>query len=333
MRALTFLHAATISLFVGLPAWALCDGPSLMDQLTDEERAMLDARVDAAPFPRGNRWVAQRGDDIVHVVGTMHINDPRLEPVLDRLRPVIEEADLILLETTLEDEARMQDQMARDPSILFLTDGPTLPELMSEENWQALSDAARERQIPPFMAAKFQPWYLSLMLGIPPCAMSEIATGSRGLDHQIMEAAVEVSTPTAALEDALTLLRSFGQEPLEEQVNMLEAGLAMNHDADAMFVALLDGYFAEEHTMIWEFSRLNALRMPGFSETEIDRIFTEFSELLLTNRNRAWIPVILEAAEAHDTVLVAFGAAHLGGEDGVLQLLEREGFTLSQAPF
>ncbi len=340
LKASPMLRLFALCLFAGLalilrptPATAACEGPSLIDQLSQDDLVALAARVDAAPYPRGNRWVARRGDDVLHIVGTMHVNDARLDPAAERLRPIIDAADLILLETTLEDEARLREEMAADPSILFLTDGPTLPELMSEEGWRTLSAAARERQIPPFMAAKFKPWYLSMLLTVPPCAMDDMAAGQRGLDHRIMAIAAELGTPTQALEDGLTLLRAFGTEPLPEQIDLLEAGLAMNHDADAMFVTLIDSYFAEEHRLIWEVSRLNAQRMPGLSRAEIDRIFAEFETLLLADRNRAWISVILEAAARHDTVLLAFGAAHLSGEDGVLALLEAEGFTLSPAPF
>ena len=45
--------------------------------------------------------------------------------------------------------------------------------------------------------------------------------------------------------------------------------------------------------------------------------------------NRAWIPVLTEAA-AKGPVFAAFGALHLSGQDGVLNLLQKEGFTLEE---
>ncbi|MBL9053177.1 MAG: TraB/GumN family protein, partial [Tabrizicola sp.] len=44
-------------------------------------------------------------------------------------------------------------------------------------------------------------------------------------------------------------------------------------------------------------------------------------------RNRAWIPVLTKAA-AEGPVFAAFGALHLSGKEGVLNLLEQEGFTI-----
>jgi uncharacterized protein YbaP (TraB family) len=62
-------------------------------------------------------------------------------------------------------------------------------------------------------------------------------------------------------------------------------------------------------------------------------IFATMEQELLIDRNRAWIPVLIEATEKNETVIAAFGAAHLPGRDGVLALLEAEGFSLERLPF
>ena len=49
----------------------------------------------------------------------------------------------------------------------------------------------------------------------------------------------------------------------------------------------------------------------------------------MTERNRAWIPVI-EAAAPKGPVVAAFGALHLSGTDGVLALARARGFTLER---
>ena len=62
-------------------------------------------------------------------------------------------------------------------------------------------------------------------------------------------------------------------------------------------------------------------------------MFATIEQELLIDRNRAWIPVLLDATEQNETVVAAFGAAHLPGENGVLALLENEGFLLERLPF
>ncbi|MNY51075.1 TraB family protein [compost metagenome] len=51
-------------------------------------------------------------------------------------------------------------------------------------------------------------------------------------------------------------------------------------------------------------------------------------EVMLFARNRKWIPRIRRIASAKPTFF-AVGAAHLGGEKGVIALLRKEGFTVT----
>lgn len=319
-------------IIVSAPAFARCEGTSLLDTLAVDQQADLNAAVAAAPYPQGLLWRAKKGDTTIHLVGTMHVYDARLDPVLARIVPLIPTTDLILLETTKAAEAQLQADLTTQPDLLFLTEGPTLPDMLPEAAWQILADQARDRQIPAFMAAKFQPWYLALMLAVPPCAMEGMMTGQRGLDHMIMDQAEIAEVPTQALEPYNTLFTLFENESMEEQIEMLQATIAMNRDADALFATLLDLYFAQEHVRAWHFSRLAALDMPDASPSDINAMFDEMEQMLLIRRNLNWMPVIAEATTSHDSLIIAVGAAHLGGTQGVLNLLSQDGFTLTRLP-
>lgn len=155
---------------------ASCEGRDLRASLSPETQAMLDRAAATTPFAEGNRWRASRGDRVVDLVGTIHIPDPRLAPVLARLTPEIEAAERLFLEAVEEDRAALQRNLAADSSLLLLQD-TSLPELLSEEDWQALAAAARSRGLPAVMAAKMQPWYLSMVLALPGCAMDLMADG------------------------------------------------------------------------------------------------------------------------------------------------------------
>jgi hypothetical protein len=52
-----------------------------------------------------------------------------------------------------------------------------------------------------------------------------------------------------------------------------------------------------------------------------------FEQILLINRNRNWIPV-MERMMAEKPTFFAVGAGHLGGANGVLQLLKTAGYTV-----
>ena len=64
------------------------------------------------------------------------------------------------------------------------------------------------------------------------------------------------------------------------------------------------------------------------TKAEADREFALVEEAMLNRRNRAWLPVITGAA-AEGPLVVAFGALHLSGDQGVLNLLAQDGWTVA----
>lgn len=303
-----------------------------MEAMPADQRAAIASTVAALPYSRGNSWIARRGDEVVHIVGTYHLDDPRHDGVLERLAPAIDAAGVVLVEAGPEEEARLKADMARDPSLLFLTSGPTLPEQLPEAEWQALSQAMTARGIPAFLAAKMQPWYVAMMLGIPACAVPEMAKGNRGLDGRIMARAEAAGIPVRALEPYDTVFRLFDGMSEADKLGMVRMSLAMDDQAADYGATLAEAYFAEDVRVTWELGRLAAYAIPGNTKEQVDSELAEMEEVLMVGRNRAWIPVI-EAAAAEGPVLAAFGALHLSGDEGVLALLEREGFTLERRPF
>jgi uncharacterized protein len=327
------LRFAVTLLFFGLPLMvsAQCGGGDLRLQMPQDQTNEMAQNVQRIPFAEGNHWQAVKDSRTVHVIGTIHVYDPRLEPVMDRLQPLIESADLILLEATPEEEKKLQAAITTNPALVFLTDGPTLPELMPEDDWQRLSAAAASRGIPPFMASKFQPWYLSLLMGIPGCAMQEAVAGARGLDHIIGDVATAAGVQMRALEPFDMLFGLFNDDPLDEQIRMLTLSVMPDQLSEDALFTLKETYFEQSPAEAWEFSRYLARTLLDLPIAEVDQLFGELEDLLLTQRNAAWLPRIEDASG--DLIVVAVGGAHLMGENGVLQLLENAGYALTRQAF
>lgn len=321
--------ATLLAFTMALPAAAQCAGASFYDRLTTADRETLAKVATETPFGRGLMWTATRGGTTLTVVGTMHITDPRHAALLARIAPAIARADLLLVEATKDDEAAMQSAMAEDPGIMFITDGPTLIDLLDDETWSTLRDAAESRQIPAFMAAKMKPWFLMVTLAIPTCAMKGIQAGDRGLDQMIMQAAEESGVQVQALESWRTMFDLLTGTSFVEQVAMLKTAIMPDDLLSEMYVALQDDYFAGRVAEIWEMSRLSMNYIPGMDLAEAEAGFAQTEQLLLIDRNAAWVPVIEAAAAGKKSVVVAFGAAHLPGENGVLRLLEQQGWDIA----
>ena len=326
-----FRHAlAAALLLTASHAAAQCVGTSYIDLLTQDQLAQLDQATADLPYAEGLIWDATRDGKAITLVGTMHIYDARLEPIFDMIAADVLAADVVLLEATPDDQRALETMLAARPEMVMITHGPTLPDLLDAQTWAQLSNAASDRGVPGFMVAQMQPWYLSLLLAIPPCAMMDLAQGIKGLDAMIGDLASANDIPMQALEPYTTLFEMFQTGTMEEQIDMLRLSLVSPEMQQQMFVAMLDSYFSNQVGRLWEMSRLAVADTPGLDPATGAAIFAEMEDMLLVQRNRNWMPVIAQAMADHDRAVLAFGAAHLIGDFGVLQLLENDGWDLAR---
>lgn len=328
--------------FSALAALATCQGTDLRATLTEAERTHLTEQLDATPYNSGNHWRATKDGNVLHLVGTIHLGDPRLDPVIERLRPVIDDAGLLLLEATAEERLKLQDSIVSESDIFFLP-GKSLIDLLPEDDWAQLKAALAARGMPAFMAARYQPWFLAVSLAMPPCLAQEAAKAN-GLDALMEARAAAQDIPVAALEDFDAGIRSFAGLSFEDQVSMLKATLMESQDAEDQFATLFAAYFEEAHAEVWLISEILSARVlaeqrqqreDGMLVMVIDApSMSEIESALLVKRNEAWINVIEDAALENDKpVVAAFGAAHLAGTSGILNLLADRGWALEQLPF
>ncbi|MDW3117441.1 MAG: TraB/GumN family protein [Roseovarius pacificus] len=311
-----------------LAAFARCEGTDLIAAMPKAERDALESQAAAMPHSEGLLWLATRGDTRITLFGTYHFPHDETLRHLENLKPMIETAGAVYLEVSNDDQSAMERALAEDPSLMFITEGKTLPDLLEEDEWQRFSDEMRARTIPPFFAAKFKPVWAAMMLGIGPCEARNGAMDGAGIDKLIGDHAASLGTPSRSLEDFRTLLEMLDSFPMNEQLDMIRLFFAWPGDPDDMAYTLRQRYLNQEIALIWSYSRAVSVTFGGDTAQED---FERFERLLLTDRNTGWIDVLLTAPE--DVLFAAVGAAHLPGENGVLHLLENEGFTIERLPF
>lgn len=324
------LLALTLGLLPHIAAaQSTCDGTDLIAALPEGERAVLTTRAEAQPYHEGLFWQATRNDTRLTFFGTYHFAHPQTHAHLGALDPVIASADRVYLEVSNADMKALERQMASDPSILFIMEGPTLPDLLGEEDWQALSHELSRRGFPGFMAAKFKPIWASMMLGLGPCEAASGVMEKPGIDKLIGTRAVDLGIDSHSLEDAATIMRLLDDIPLDEQLDAIRLFLEWDGNADDIAYTLRQRYLAGQTALIWEYSRKISIEGggPGAGED-----FSRFERLLLEQRNVAWAD-LLSGDDMRGDILIAAGAAHLPGETGVLNLLEQRGFAITRLPF
>ncbi|KOS05908.1 hypothetical protein AM493_07565 [Flavobacterium akiainvivens] len=119
------------------------------------------------------------------------------------------------------------------------------------------------------------------------------------------------------LETVQEQLTVFDNIPYEEQVKSL---LKMSADG-------LSGSTTQLKSLIVLYESQDLNKLYAYMTNETDPVYFDHNDILLTNRNINWIPKI-EAVAKKQPTLFAVGAGHLAGEQGVIMLLRKKGYTV-----
>lgn len=127
-------------------------------------------------------------------------------------------------------------------------------------------------------------------------------------------------------------IKIAGLETIADQMNIFD-NLSKSQQAEMVMSGIRD----EEKTLattlkmqqMYARQRIDSLYSYIHSE---GGVLAEEQNAFLDQRNRNWIPKIKEMA-SNGKAFIAVGAGHLGGENGVIRLLEKEGYKLTPIRF
>ena len=242
-----------------------------------------------------------------YLFGTIHLMCPENIYLSDTLREKLTNSEQLVLELDFDEPGMVQEMQQ---AMMQPAETP-LRELMAEEEYAQLSQFFQDSlNIPEQMLAQLNPIALygavaSKMLGCQP--------GS--YEQALVAVAQERQIEVEGLESVDEQLEAFGNISEEEQAAYLYDALE-DYEASAQeFGKMLSSYMKQDAELLYELSHA---AMAEFGDME---------QHLLIDRNHAWVPMI-ETMMAEPTFF-AVGAGHLGGEEGLLNLLKEAGYTVT----
>ncbi len=326
MHRLTFVVLAFLAW--PLSVHAACEGQDYRNVLPVEAMREIRANVEHVPYREGIAFEAVRGDMRLTLFGTVHTSHPAVfipEEIAARIRA----AGLVLLEAPMEMQAKIERKLAEDPSMMLDFAGPGLRVRLTASEQDILSKAFSLMGVDPDMGDKMRPWFAALMLEVPPCEMAALEQGAKLLDDQVEALAREAGIAVGGLDEGLEqALSYFVDASEEEQLHMLRLSLAAGGVADDDLIATtVAGWVDEEFPVVWEVGRARAISLAGDADS-VDKWYDQAYEFLVVDRNRSWLTRILRRIEGERSVVIAVGGLHLPGDQGLLRLLEAEGFAI-----
>lgn len=255
--------------------------------------------------------VSRDGSPDSYLIGTMHSEDPRVTAQLARFAPLVEQADLVVIEM-LPDAVTL---MAIGAATLLPLD-QRLQQVIGEQRFDALRAAAAELGIPIDLLDRLKPWAAAVTLGMP-------ATRSgRFLDMEIYLHALAHGRPTAGMESAAEQLAVFEDMGADVEIALLDEMIKNARSLPTQLETLTGAFLSGD------LQRLDQVARSQYDDMPV-AVMRWFDERLLDQRNRRMLDR-LPGLLAGQSAVVAVGALHLGGETGLVAGLRRLGYDVSR---
>ena len=323
---------ATLVLVAGRAeaATPACTGSNMLTDMATTSPTVLERiRSEAAKTPNGAGllWkIEKEGSEPSFLFGTMHMTDPRVVTLPAKAQAAFDAAATVVIETTdVLDQKKMMASFMESPDLMMFTDKTTLTSLLSPEETAIAEAALAKRGIPLASVIKMKPWVLASMVSLPACEFARKAAGEPILDINLAKQAEAGGKSLGGLETAKSQLEAMASLPLEFHMEGLIETLKLGDRMDDVIETMIEIYVSGETGMFWPFFHE---ALPSGEDGESG--YAAFEETMITSRNAI---MAREAKPFLDKggAFVAVGALHLPGDAGVIEMLRKDGYTLTRA--
>lgn len=268
----------------------------------------------AGPPPSPLLYEIARADGTVEgwMVGTIHALPPDTRWRTPAIDQVVEKADLLVVEIG---KAKGRDQGPAIYSSLAQSPGlPPLDQRLPPDLRPQLAALMARGGVDVSDFAADETWAAAI-------ALARIdATGdtAHGVDRALI--ADFAARPVRELEGLRGQLSIFDRLSEGDQRGMLAAVVRESERGRKDPERLQRAWLAGDAATIEQSTHEGLLAEPGLREA------------LLVGRNRAWIAVLAPMLDRPPRPLIAVGAAHLVGPDGLVALFEAQGYSVTRVP-
>lgn len=309
---------------------SVCEGVNLLEQVRREDPQAYQQIIDAAhavPNAVGKFWKAEKpGIAPSYLFGTFH--DTETHRYVDQaVWDALKAADGAWFELSEAEKQRVRKAVEADPlGMLFDLNAPPLSSRLSPEDVESLKAALADRGLSLEAVEQRRAWWLFSVLGLPACQLQALQAGAKTLDDRLAEFSIAEGVPNHGLEtfdEAFAAIESMDLEATTQIIS--EFGFSASIEED-LRTTWIDFYRQGETQLVVTYGKWVSLSRGSEHTEEVNKAFLD---QILVGRNRAWMDDLTAALEAGNA-FVAVGALHLPGEEGLVELLRRDGWTLTR---
>ncbi|QJR82192.1 TraB/GumN family protein [Alteromonas pelagimontana] len=261
-------------------------------------------------------WKVENGSNTLYLGGTLHILSPSDYPLPAPYEEAYKEADTLVFETDIG--ALTSPEFAeKSASLLTYSGTKTLKDNINDKTLAALAEHLKSRGVPLERFMKLKPALVGISLSL--MEYQRIGLTSQGVDNYFY---------TKGMGEGKTL--DWFETPEDQLGFIVKLG---EGEEDAYIQYTLDDLekmpgMVGEMKEDWRKGDMASLYVNNIEEIVAE--YPSIYENLLTERNTNWLPKLKALMATPETEFVLVGTLHMPGKDGVLDLLKREGYTITQ---
>ena len=268
----------------------------------------LTTSVWGSEFKHGVLWeISKPGIPISYLLGTIHSDDPRVT----RLPPAVVKAFANSRSFTGELDMST-DSLTQTQKAMLLPDGKPLATVIGQARYQKCVKLMADYGVSESVVEKMKPWAIALQLNMPK------PVTDRFLDLSLYQQAVARGMPVHALETIPEQIAVFDKLPIAQQITLLDEAMVNYEDTAALIDTLIDLYLARDLAGL---QSINDDQMQKGDENLAEKV----EQRLIVVRNKRMVER-MQARLREGHAFIAVGALHLPGKDGILNLLEQQGY-------
>jgi len=280
-------------------------------------RTFAVAAQDSRPAPvKSCLWRVVSKASTVYLLGSVHVLKSDVYPLSQAIEQAFSDSTKLVLEVNL-DSLNSPEAQQMVLSKALLPEGKTLNEVLSPATYQAVRKKVDDLGLNLEALQRMKPWFLSLSLVA--MKLQQLSYDAQyGVDRHFFDRARKAKKEVLGLETADFQINLLDGLPAKTQERSLLQTLKELDQFETEFELLVSAWSAGQ------VKELDNLLLKSFKE------YPDVYAKLISERNRNWLPKIESHFENGHKTLVVVGAAHLVGDDGLVELLKGKGDSVQQ---
>ncbi len=259
---------------------------------------------------KGLLWKINRiGLEPSYLYGTMHLPDKEITTLARPVLEALDNAHSVTLEVKFTVNTFYEMSKAMNYS-----DGTTLKGKVGDELYDHAMELLKTYGFSEKMARTLKPWSAYLSLSMPP------SKGGLPLDMVILNRGKQFGAKIYGLETLEEQLGIFDNMSEEDQIQLLKDSVCNYTIFQKDVLEMKELYLKHDLAGL-------AFMAEKYEPDETDR-YKDLMENLIENRNHKMVER-MQIRLIEGNAFIAVGALHLPGEEGILGLLEKDGFIVT----